>query len=129
MYMFPNQGPQTQGSSQQQPPYQTPQYQGKPQKADKVSGILGKLQGVVAEYGNDVAHKLGTALDPQAYAEYGQKPQTEHRFGSFAPSREGNDVKWYVDGCSYFYAVSKALESAKDTIWILDCKFLHVSGT
>ncbi|XHG04355.1 hypothetical protein AWENTII_007628 [Aspergillus wentii] len=113
-------GSQTQGSSQQQPPYQTPQYQGKPQKADKVSGILGKLQGVVAEYGNDVAHKLGTALDPQAYAEYGQKPQTEHRFGSFAPSREGNDVKWYVDGCSYFYAVSKALESAKDTIWILD---------
>jgi phospholipase D1/2 len=79
---------------------------------------------VVTEAGNDVAQRLGNALDPQAYAEYGQKPQTEHRFGSFAPPREANDVKWYVDGCSYFYAVSKALESARESIWILDCELL-----
>jgi phospholipase D1/2 len=43
-----------------------------------------------------------------------------HRFQSFAPQREGNDAKWYVDGCSYMWAVSVALENARDTIWILD---------
>jgi phospholipase D1/2 len=43
-----------------------------------------------------------------------------HRYQSFAPQREGNDAKWYVDGCSYMWAVSEALENAKDTIWILD---------
>ena len=43
-----------------------------------------------------------------------------HRFQSFAPQREGNDAKWYVDGCSYMWAVSVALENARDTVWILD---------
>ncbi|KAK3115484.1 hypothetical protein LTR53_005141 [Teratosphaeriaceae sp. CCFEE 6253] len=43
-----------------------------------------------------------------------------HRFQSFAPQREGNDAKWYVDGCGYFYAVSVALERARESIWILD---------
>jgi phospholipase D1/2 len=42
-----------------------------------------------------------------------------HRFQSFAPQREGNSVKWYVDGCGYFWAVSVALEQAKHEIWIL----------
>lgn len=32
-----------------------------------------------------------------------------NRFGSFAPESSG-DVKWYVDGASYFHAVSIALE-------------------
>lgn len=43
-----------------------------------------------------------------------------HRYQSFAPQREGNDAKWYVDGCSYMWAVSVALEQAAETIWILD---------
>jgi len=43
-----------------------------------------------------------------------------HRFGSFAPERDGNKVKWYVDGRDYFYAVSVALERAKETIYIAD---------
>ncbi|RXK34159.1 hypothetical protein BBD39_06110 [Arsenophonus endosymbiont of Bemisia tabaci Asia II 3] len=43
-----------------------------------------------------------------------------HRFQSFAPQREGNDAKWYVDGCSYMWAVSVALEQARESIWILD---------
>ncbi|KAK5118948.1 hypothetical protein LTR62_000159 [Meristemomyces frigidus] len=43
-----------------------------------------------------------------------------HRFQSFAPQREGNESKWYVDGCGYFWAVSEALEQARDSIWILD---------
>ena len=43
-----------------------------------------------------------------------------HRFQSFAPEREGNNVKWYVDGRDYFYAVSVALERATETIYIAD---------
>jgi phospholipase D1/2 len=53
---------------------------------------------------------------PQATQEYHQ----QHRFSSFAPERHGNETKWYVDGCSYMYAVSIALERAKESIWILD---------
>ncbi|KAL2829196.1 hypothetical protein BDW59DRAFT_37600 [Aspergillus cavernicola] len=123
------------GSSTQSPynpgPNQTsgnrpPNSQGKPQKEDKVSGLFGKFQSVVADFGGEAAQRLGTAIDPQGYAEYGAKPQAQaqaqaqHRFGSFAPDRQGNDVQWYVDGCSYFYAVSKALETARESIWILD---------
>ncbi|KAL9008246.1 MAG: hypothetical protein Q9173_006614 [Seirophora scorigena] len=43
-----------------------------------------------------------------------------HRFASFAPERDGNTIKWYVDGQDYFYAVSVALEKAKETIYIED---------
>ena len=43
-----------------------------------------------------------------------------HRFESFAPERDGNNIKWYVDGRDYFWAVSVALEQAKETIYIAD---------
>ena len=43
-----------------------------------------------------------------------------NRFHSFAPQRVGNDAKWYVDGCGYMWAVSVALEEARESIWILD---------
>ncbi|KAF2792764.1 phospholipase-like protein PldA [Melanomma pulvis-pyrius CBS 109.77] len=43
-----------------------------------------------------------------------------HRFNSFAPERDGNLIKWYVDGRDYFWAVSEALEKAKETIYIED---------
>ena len=36
--------------------------------------------------------------------------QVANRFNSFAPVSSG-DVKWYVDGCSYFWAVSESLQS------------------
>lgn len=43
-----------------------------------------------------------------------------NRFHSFAPLRHGNEAKFFVDGCSYFWAVSIALQEAKKSIWILD---------
>ena len=43
-----------------------------------------------------------------------------HRYKSFAPIREGNLIKWYTDGRDYFWAVSVALERAKETIYIAD---------
>ncbi|KAK3502387.1 hypothetical protein B0T13DRAFT_394370 [Neurospora crassa] len=45
---------------------------------------------------------------------------TSHRFESFFPERDGNNIKWYVDGRDYFWAVSVALEKAKETIYIAD---------
>jgi phospholipase D1/2 len=35
--------------------------------------------------------------------------ETGNRFQSFAPQTSGH-AKWYVDGCSYFWAVAEALE-------------------
>ncbi|KAF2450253.1 phospholipase D/nuclease [Karstenula rhodostoma CBS 690.94] len=43
-----------------------------------------------------------------------------HRFESFAPERDGNLIKWYVDGRDYFWALSEALNNAKETIYIED---------
>ncbi|KPI40705.1 Phospholipase D1 [Cyphellophora attinorum] len=43
-----------------------------------------------------------------------------HRFKSFFPERPNNKIKWYVDGRDYFWAVSVALENAKETIYIAD---------
>ncbi|KAH4067516.1 phospholipase [Parastagonospora nodorum] len=55
-----------------------------------------------------------------APAQPGQEYHSQHRFMSFAPERRGNETKWYVDGCSYMYAVSIAIEHARESIWILD---------
>lgn len=37
----------------------------------------------------------------------------ENRFQSFAPQTSGH-VKWHVDGCSYFWALSEALEGEEN---------------
>ncbi|KAM0432766.1 hypothetical protein ACHAPT_004468 [Fusarium lateritium] len=42
-----------------------------------------------------------------------------NRYQSFAPESSGN-AKWYVDGASYFWAVSQAIEQARENIYILD---------
>ncbi|KAI0132491.1 hypothetical protein BJ170DRAFT_614156 [Xylariales sp. AK1849] len=42
-----------------------------------------------------------------------------NRYQSFAPQSSGG-AKWYVDGASYFWAVSVALEQARESIYILD---------
>ncbi|KAH6665713.1 hypothetical protein B0J14DRAFT_643518 [Halenospora varia] len=46
--------------------------------------------------------------------------QSNNRFRSFAPQRSGNNAKWFVDGCGYMWAVSVAIEEARESIWILD---------
>ncbi|KAF1962061.1 phospholipase D/nuclease [Byssothecium circinans] len=95
-----------------------------------------KIHRVVHDIGSDIKEKLtGKDDQPQqkppqeGYGQQGgQAPQpqpgqefhSQHRFASFAPERQGNDIKWYVDGCGYMYAVSLALERARESIWILD---------
>ncbi|KAI1660886.1 phospholipase D/nuclease [Daldinia decipiens] len=48
-----------------------------------------------------------------------QQAPSNYRFQSFAPQTTGS-AKWYVDGASYFYAVSLALEEARESVYILD---------
>ncbi|PWN96045.1 phospholipase D/nuclease [Tilletiopsis washingtonensis] len=43
-----------------------------------------------------------------------------HRFQSFARVRQNNAAKWYSSGHDYFWALSELLESAEETIFILD---------
>ncbi|KAI1141927.1 phospholipase D/nuclease [Hypoxylon sp. FL0543] len=78
----------------------------------------------------DVFHEVKEALHhdeeerPRPHGDSGagaeQQIQTSnYRFQSFAPETSGS-VKWYVDGASYFYAVSLALEEARESVYILD---------
>lgn len=92
------------------------------------SFLFGKLQGVVQDIGSGIDQKLG-GIGPKhshthtgAQCDDGMHNTSQHRYGSFAAQRTGNDAKWYVDGCGYMWAVSRALEQATESIWILDCK-------
>jgi phospholipase D1/2 len=108
--------------NQQQPPPPS----SRPPKQDKLSSFLDRFEETVSGVGSQLAQKIGTTIDADAYAGYGSSSNTNsrNRFGSFAPTREANDVKWHVDGFTYFWAVSRALETARESIWILDCMSL-----
>jgi len=78
---------------------------------------------------NQALHGYARTLFPatSSFSNSGQLGQavearTGERFESFAPVRNGNAAKWYVDGKDYMFAVSVALERARESIWILDCK-------
>lgn len=75
---------------------------------------LGKLGNLFnRNHRHDEAHEKATDAKRTKIAE-------GHRFESFAPERDGNQIKWYVDGRDYFHAVSVALERAKEVIYIED---------
>ncbi|KAK4553643.1 hypothetical protein LTR86_009141 [Recurvomyces mirabilis] len=75
---------------------------------------VGKFQNLVnSNHRHDEEHEQKTDAKRTAIAE-------DHRFQSFAPERDGNRIKWYIDGRDYFHAVSVALERAKETIYIED---------
>ncbi len=75
---------------------------------------VGKLENLVnTNHRHDEEHEQKTDKKRTLIAE-------GHRFQSFAPERDGNRIKWYVDGRDYFHAVSVALERAKETIYIAD---------
>ncbi|CAF3567821.1 unnamed protein product [Fusarium graminearum] len=66
--------------------------------------------------GQDQPHKDSSH---DAAAQYLQRQQAINRYRSFAGESSGN-AKWYVDGASYFWAVSQAIEQAQESIYILD---------
>ncbi|KAG8530252.1 uncharacterized protein KY384_004753 [Bacidia gigantensis] len=111
------------GSSQSNAPSQS-QGQG---VAGAGSFVFDKLHGVVHGLGTEVKKVVTGQGAIHSHTHHGAQcgdgmhDNTQHRYHSFAPQRTGNDVKWYVDGCGYMWAVSEALERATQSIWILDC--------
>ncbi|KAK6002350.1 hypothetical protein QM012_001988 [Aureobasidium pullulans] len=83
-------------------------------KAIHAKHKIGKWQNLInPNHRHDEAHEKATDEKRSRVAE-------GHRFESFAPERDGNKIKWYIDGRDYFHAVSVALERAKETIYIAD---------
>ncbi|KAH1580464.1 hypothetical protein KXW39_008584 [Aspergillus fumigatus] len=83
-------------------------------KAHHFKHKVGKFFNVVnPNHRHDEEHERETDKKRTAIAE-------SHRYKSFAPVREGNRVKWYVDALDYLWAVSVALEEAKEVIYIED---------
>ncbi|KAL4892446.1 hypothetical protein BDV59DRAFT_202584 [Aspergillus ambiguus] len=103
---------------------------------DKITGLEGHFKDTsledVKEGAHHFKHKVGkffNIVNPnhrhdEEHEQATDKKRTEisesHRFHSFAPIREGNKVKWYVDALDYLWAVSIALEQAKEVIYIED---------
>ena len=105
---------------------------GKPPKkpgedANLGSFIFGKLHGAVQDISSEIGKRIDgrneqTHVQAGAPWEAALHKSNSQRYSSFASPRTGNDIKWFLDGCGYFWAVSKALEEATHSIWILDCK-------
>ena len=128
---YGQQGPNTGYPQPGTSPYPGGPQTQRPQESDLAGKLLGTLHSTIHNIGTDVANLLGPDNRPpgqstnkppgqSGYSSYSNAPQGNTRFESFAPERPGNDVKWYVDGCGYFWAVSQALEGARESIWILD---------
>lgn len=112
------------------------QQQGSSSNEGGMSFLFDKVHKAVHDIGSDIKDKLsgkddqqqgqqsqqqgGYSGQGQPSAQPGQEYHDQHRFLSFAPERHGNDIKWYVDGCGYMWAVSVAIERARESIWILD---------
>ncbi|PGH23978.1 hypothetical protein AJ80_02040 [Polytolypa hystricis UAMH7299] len=83
-------------------------------KAIHLKHKIGKFQNLInPNHRHDEEHEQATDRKRTAIAE-------SHRYESFAPERDGNNIKWYVDGRDYCWAVSVALERARETIYIAD---------
>ncbi|XP_012944337.1 phospholipase D1 [Aplysia californica] len=65
--------------------------------------------------GKEWAEMISSVAQNQAL-EYTQR----NRFESYAPTREKEFARWFVDGRSYFEAVADALEKAREEIYITD---------
>lgn len=96
------------------------------QQSGLVSGLFSTLHGAVHGIGSEVRQRVSGKDRPSSHTHSGpycdstMHNSSQNRFGSFAAQRTGNDIKWFVDGCGYMWAVSRALEQARESIWILD---------
>ncbi|KAF2087356.1 phospholipase D/nuclease [Saccharata proteae CBS 121410] len=82
---------------------------------DAVEGLVGG-----GDHHEEESHEQSAQSEQPAPEKEDQPKYADHRFLSFAPPRHDNDIKWFVDACGYMYAVSLALERAKESVWILD---------
>lgn len=99
---------------------------GPAQSSGLVSGLFNTLHGAIHGIGSELQQKVAgkgktsSHTHSSPYCDQGMHNTAQNRFGSFAAQRSGNDIKWFVDGCGYMWAVSRALEQANESIWILD---------
>ncbi|KAH7160840.1 putative phospholipase D [Dactylonectria macrodidyma] len=89
-----------------------------------MESMFKKVTAHVEGLGDQIESAFGSGKKEEAEADTtSNKPQSStqnaNRFGSFAPEVSGA-AKWFVDGASYFWAVSEALERAQESIMILD---------
>lgn len=105
-----------------------------PKKPGQSSGVGSFIFNKLHDAVQDIGSELGKRIDGKnqhshthagAQCDDGMHTNNSHRYGSFADQRYGNDAKWYVDACGYMWAVSRALEQARESIWILDCMSLR----
>ncbi|KAL2807962.1 phospholipase D/nuclease [Aspergillus granulosus] len=70
---------------------------------------------------DNVTSKFGLSNLTSAFSGTHEAEHTlgENRYSSSARISDGNNVKFHVDGCAYFWAVSEALLTVKESIWIL----------
>lgn len=68
----------------------------------------------------DIAQTVKGHTQVHDNVDVAQTSSHKNRFQSFVPKRENNNVKWYVDACGYMWAVSVAIQEARESIWILD---------
>lgn len=73
---------------------------------EKVGESVDSLGGLLGEEKHSHTHIGHGCHDDDSHADY-----KHNRYCSFAPQSSGH-AKWYVDGASYFWAVSMALEGA-----------------
>ncbi|KAL8999842.1 MAG: hypothetical protein Q9169_001383 [Polycauliona sp. 2 TL-2023] len=91
-----------------------------------VSGLFSTLHGAVHGLGSELQQKVSGRPSTSSHAHTGPQydssmhNSTQNRYGSFAAQKDSNDIKWYVDGCGYMWAVSRVLEQARESIWIMD---------
>ncbi|KAK3390206.1 hypothetical protein B0H63DRAFT_108320 [Podospora didyma] len=87
--------------------------------------MLKKLGDKIDDIGDDIENFFGGEKHSHTHPGHGCHEDDSHgeyrgnRYCSFAPQSSGH-AKWYVDGASYFWAVSVALEEARESIYILD---------
>ena len=122
----PSSGYSQSSSGQQRPPG----------SASGGSFLFGKLSDAIHDIGSEFKTKLSGPSEIHSHTHQSghcapgyHDGQLTNRFLSFAPERQANDAKWYVDACGYMWAVSVALESAKESVWILDCKLSPFEGS
>ncbi|TKA73070.1 hypothetical protein B0A49_02153 [Cryomyces minteri] len=76
-----------------------------PQASSSMSFLFDKMHSTVHKIGAELKEKITGEGEVHGHThESGQcsdgtHSNTQHRFLSFAPQREGNETKWYVDGC------------------------------
>ncbi|KAL8725613.1 MAG: hypothetical protein Q9166_007248 [cf. Caloplaca sp. 2 TL-2023] len=98
------------------------------QPSGLVSGLFNTLHGAVHGLGSELQQRVSGRTNTSTTSHAHSTPQcdntmhdaAQNRYGSFAAQRNSNDIKWYVDGCGYMWAVSRALEQARESIWIMD---------